>query len=186
MGSKVISNENAGLLLIAFDLEEPWTTHRKYQIFDDRYSEVFGRPEVTAHRIVLLEEISSCLVNHLTKLKNDLIGKYVLTRYLILFVIRKILELDDAGKDMLANPGKYVRAPADRAQFRRMKDSIVSGLTIDLDVETQELADDFDYRGKLRDKVYVLKLVSSLVATHRKDVMRKKALSIGEAWQQSA
>lgn len=185
-GSNVISNENAGLLLIAFDLEEPWTTHRKYQIFDDRYSEVFGRPEVTAHRIVLLEEISSCLVDHLIKLKNDLIGKYVLTRYLMLFVIRKILELDQAGKDMIANPATYVRAPANRAQFWRMMDSVVSGLTIDLDVETQDLADDFDYRGKLRDKDYVLKLVSSLVATHRKDVMRRKALSIGEAWQQSS
>ena len=67
-----------------------------------------------------------------------------------------------------------------------MMDSVVSGLIIDLDIETQELAYDFDYRGKLRDKDYVSKLVSSLVATHRKDVMRKKALSIGDAWQQSA
>ena len=185
-GKKVISNENAGLLLIAFDLKEPWTTHRKYQIFDDRYGEVFGRPEVTAHRIVLLEEISSCLILHLASLKNDLIGKYVLTRYLMLLVIRKILELDEAGKDILANPAKYVQASNDRAQFRKMMDSVVSGLIIDLDIETQELADDFDYRGKLRDKDYVSKLVSSLVATHRKDVMRKKALSIGDAWQQSA
>jgi hypothetical protein len=185
-GSKVISNENAGLLLIAFDLQEPWTTHRKYQIFDDRYSEVFGRPEVTAHRIVLLEEISKCLLQHLPSLKNDLIGKYLLTRYLMLLVIRKILELDDAGQDMMANPIKYVQAPSNRAQFRTMMNSVVSGLIIDLDVETQELADDFDYRGKLRDKEYVLKLVSNLVATHRKDVMRKKALSIGDAWKQSA
>src|SRR5690606_15265825 len=38
-----ISNEEAGLLLIAFDLEEPWTTHRKYQVFDDRYTQVFAR-----------------------------------------------------------------------------------------------------------------------------------------------
>lgn len=184
-GSIVISNENAGLLLIAFDLKEPWTTHRKYQIFDDRYAEVFGRPEVTAHRIVLLEQISSCLIFHLATLKNDLIGKYVLTRYLMVFVIRRILELDDTGNDMLANPAKYVQVLSDRTKFRKMMDSIVSGLIIDLDVETQELADDFDYRGKLRDKDYVLKLVSSLVATHRKDVMRKKALAVGEAWNQS-
>lgn len=185
-GSKVISNESAGLLIIAFDLEEPWTTHRKYQIFDDRYNDVFGRPEVTAHHIVLLEEISLCLINNLAKLQNDLIGKYVLTRYLMLFVIRKILQLDVVGKDIIANPAKYIQARTDRAQFRKMMDSVVSGLTIDLDVETQDLADDFDYRGKLRDKDYVTKLVNNLVATHRKDVMRKKAFSIGEAWQQSA
>lgn len=103
----------------------------------------------------------------------------------MLFVIRKILDLDETGKDMIANPAKYVQIPVNRLKFRKMMDSVVSGITIDLDVETQDLTDDFDYRGKLRDKDYVLKLVTSLVATHRKDVMQKKALSIGEAWQQS-
>ncbi|WP_343731111.1 hypothetical protein [Duganella sp.] len=67
IGSAVtISNEVAGLTLIAFDLGEPWTTHRKYQVFDERYNEVFGRPEVTAGKIVMLQ-IAVALESRLVK-----------------------------------------------------------------------------------------------------------------------
>ena len=53
----VISNEDAGLYLMAFDLKEPWATHRKYQVFDDKHAELFGRPYVNADRIVMLHII---------------------------------------------------------------------------------------------------------------------------------
>ena len=56
-GGTVISNEDAGLYLMAFDLMEPWATHRKYQIFDDKHSEIFGRPEVGADRVVMCQLI---------------------------------------------------------------------------------------------------------------------------------
>lgn len=39
----LITNEEAGLLLMAFDLEEPWATHRKYQVFDDKYIDLFAK-----------------------------------------------------------------------------------------------------------------------------------------------
>jgi hypothetical protein len=55
--AEIISNEIAGLYLMAFDLKEPWGTHRKYQVFEDKHSEIFGRPEVNAHRIVMLHLI---------------------------------------------------------------------------------------------------------------------------------
>lgn len=181
-----ISNEDAGLLLISFDLAEPWTTHRKYQIFEDRYNEIFGRPDVTADKIVLLYETTKVLRENLRKLKNQLIGKYILTIFVMLLAIRRILEQDAVGKDIISSPSKYVRKPEMRQQFQKMMASVVSGLIIDLDVETQDLPDDFDYRGKLRDREYVLNLVNELVASYRKDVMRKKTPSIGEAWEEAS
>jgi hypothetical protein len=39
-----ISNEDAGLFLRAFDLKEPWATHRKYEVFDDKHGDLFARP----------------------------------------------------------------------------------------------------------------------------------------------
>ena len=51
----VIANEDAGLYLMAFDLKEPWATHRKYQVSDDKYADIFARPNVTADRIVMLQ-----------------------------------------------------------------------------------------------------------------------------------
>jgi hypothetical protein len=181
-GKIPISNEDAGLLIIAFDLMEPWTTHRKYQVFDDRYGQIFGRPDVTADKILFLFEISKVLDSKLPELKNELIAKYVLTKFVMLLAVKKILELDVVGKDMLLAPENYIRTSENRARFAKMMNEIIGALIIDLDAETQELPDDFDYRGKLRDKEYVTTLVSTLVATHRKDVMRKKAQSTGEAW----
>ena len=37
-GRKTITNELAGLYLLAFDLKRPWDTHRKYQIFEDEHA----------------------------------------------------------------------------------------------------------------------------------------------------
>jgi len=78
-GGVTISNEVGGLMMIAFDLGEPWTTHRKYQVFDERYNEVFGRPGVTADKIVMLFEIAAALERGLRRLSNELLGKYVMS-----------------------------------------------------------------------------------------------------------
>jgi hypothetical protein len=74
-----ITNEDAGLLLMAFDLEEPWATHRKYQIFDDKYTDLFAKKEVTADHIVLCHELAESVDAALPKLTNTLLAKYVLT-----------------------------------------------------------------------------------------------------------
>lgn len=180
--SEVISNEDAGLLLIAFDLKEPWTTHRKYQVFDDRYAEIFGRPVVTADRLVFIQQIADAITPALQKLKNELFGRYVLTKYVMLTVMRRVLEEDEVGRHMLEHPEDYVRDRATRGKLRSVMEGFAASMVIDLDVETQELGEDFDYRGKLRDRDYVSDLVNKLVATYRKDVLRKKASTIAEAW----
>ena len=81
---KKISNEDAGLLLTAFDLGEPWATHRKYQVFDEKYSDIFGRPEVTADRIVMLQVMSEAVTDSLPNVENQLIAKYGLARYALI------------------------------------------------------------------------------------------------------
>jgi hypothetical protein len=63
----VISNEDAGLYLRAFDLKEPWTTHRKSEVLDDKHADLFGRPDVTADRIVLCQVIIDAIANGLTR-----------------------------------------------------------------------------------------------------------------------
>lgn len=185
VGAEVITNESAGLNLIAFDLKEPWTTHRKYQVFDDKYSDIFGRPDVTADRIVLCHVLIKRIEEKKHELKNELIAKYALTNYLILFTVRKIFDADIFGKSVLLNPEKFVRDVNNRAQFIAVIDELLDGLVVDLNIETEELADDFDYRGKLRDKDYVSTLTSGLIASYQKDLKRKKAKSMQECWEQT-
>lgn len=169
--------------MIAFDIGEPWTTHRKYQVFDDRYTQIFGRPEVNADRIVLIHEIGQVINQHLGTLKNSLVGKYVLTKFLVVSAIRKILETDVLGQEVIRSPEKFVRSANDREAFKRMIHSITEYLIVDLDVETQDLDPEFDYRGWLRDKERVTQLLNGLLASFRKDLLKKRAPSISEAWK---
>ena len=43
----VLTNEAAGLILLAMDLAQPWSCHQKYKVMDELHSDIFGRPDVT-------------------------------------------------------------------------------------------------------------------------------------------
>src|SRR3989338_5272685 len=127
-----ITNENAGLLLMAFDLKEPWGTHRKYQVFEEKYADLFGRKEVNADRIVVCQVIAEAIEKALPEIKNTLMARYVLIRYMLLYMIRLILENDQLGREMLRSPGVFVRGKKDRDQFRSCISKIIGDLVVDV------------------------------------------------------
>ncbi len=55
-GFNVISNEEAGLILLAIDLGEPWSCHQRYRVMDDSHARIFGQPHVNGYKIVALHE----------------------------------------------------------------------------------------------------------------------------------
>jgi len=79
---------------MAFDLKEPWGTHRRYQVFGDRHADIFGQPEVTSHRIVLLQVMMEAINASLNSLKNRSCAKYLLTQFFFLYTIRLIIDDD--------------------------------------------------------------------------------------------
>jgi AIPR protein len=179
---EVISNEDAGLYLRAFDLKEPWTTHRKSEVLDDRHADLFGRPEVTADRIVLCQVIIDEIANGLPQLENQLAAKYVLIRYLLLYIVREIMEHDDVGRQAIANPTDFVRDATIREKFASCIRSIVEDLIIDLNGEIADYGEDFDYRDRLRDGAWVTDLRRTLVTGYLKQVQRKRIASMSEEW----
>ncbi len=181
-GGTVISNEIAGLLLMAFDLKEPWATHRTGQIFEERYSDLFGKPTVTADRIVLCQVVAEAVDGALTKITNQLFARYKLARYFLVYMIRNILEKDDLAENILKTPRDFVREVKDRAKFRQCLDTIVDDLVIDLNAEVDEYGDAFDYRDKLRDSTWVKELSKKIVSDHLKQVARKRIKSFSDEW----
>lgn len=178
----IISNEQVGLQLIAFDLKEPWTTHRSYQVFDDKYLDIFARPEVTAHRLVLVDKLFRNIEAKIDKIENRLFGRYVLTKYLILFILRRLFENDKMGQKILANPKLIFSNHESEEKFDRVVNLILNDIVIDINEETKVLDQNFDYRGKLRDKEYVLNFTSDIVASYEKQIVRGRVPSIYEEW----
>jgi AIPR protein len=184
-GGKVITNEDAGLYFMAFDLKEPWATHRKYQVFDEKYSDIFGRPEVNADRIVFCHTLMGCIQEATPRLNNQLFGKYALTRYALLYVLRLILEEDEIGREMLGLPGAYVRDAHTQQRLTECLRSIVNDIIIDVNGEVDPLGDDFDYRDKLRDAQWVQQLARAVVGNHLKLVQRGRIQSLKIEWDKT-
>jgi hypothetical protein len=180
---KLISNEQAGLYLLAFDLKQPWATHRRYEVFEDRYVAVFARPEVTADRIVLCHTIVEVIEEHLHQLENQLVARYVLTKYMLLYVIREIIEKDGLAEDVLTRPLTFVRAGPARDRFRECIGVIVNDVIVDMNHELEEYGDDFDYRGRLRDEKWVRNLARRIIADYQKLVARGRIRSFQAEWE---
>lgn len=179
----IISNEIAGLYLMAFDLKEPWATHRKYEVFDDKHADLFGRPEVTADRIVLCQVIMEAIESGIGEIDNKLFAKYVLTCYLLMYIVREILEKDSLAKEIFAQPSKFVRDNKDRNKFRGCIQVIVGDIVADINAEVKNYGDSFDYRDKLRDSSWVKSIASDIVTTYTKLVNRKTISPFHKEWE---
>ena len=180
---EIIVNEDMGIYLWVFDLKEPWATHRKYQIFEDKYADIFGRPQVTADRIVMCNLFMKKVVEILPEIENQLFGKYVLTKYLLLYILRNILEQDEIGREVINKPEKFVRNHAERSKLGDCVSKVIRDTIIDINAEVEKYGDDFDYRGRLRDADWVKKLSSEIVGTYIKLVQRGRLESFGSEWK---
>lgn len=178
----LISNEDAGLYLMSFDLKEPWATHRKYQVFEEKYATLFARPEVSADRIVLCHVIMEIIDEFSEKLENKLFAKYALTKRAILYMVRLILEKDEMAGEILTKPMEFVREQQNRNHFKKCIKQIISDIIIDINAEVREYREDFDYRGKLRDSTWVKELTTKVVNNFLKLVERERINSFKKEW----
>jgi len=151
-------------------------------VFEERYSDLFGKPAVTADRIVMCQIFVEAVDAALCKINNQLFAQYKLARYFLVYMIRNILEKDDLAESILTSPDVFVRNPKDRAKFRTCLGTIVDDLVIDLNAEVDEYGDTFDYRDKLRDANWVKELSKKIVTDHLKQVARKRIKSFSEEW----
>ncbi len=182
-GAVTITNEEAGLYLMAFDLKKPWATHRKYQVFEDEHASLFGRPGVSAHRIVLCHHLISRVEEAIKELNNTLFAKYALTKYVLLYILRLIFETDDIGRDLLQSPENFTLNPGKLGAVLACVDTMLSDIVIDLNAELDQLGEDFDYRGRLRDEGWVKSLSGRVVADYKKLVSRKRIDPLAEQYR---
>lgn len=143
---EVISNEEMGVYLMSFDLEEPWNKHRKYQVFEDAYNNPFARPEEDASRLVFIQLINQTLSEKMSDIENELISRYAL-----MYITKGILFNDETGKALIQNPKQFIQTEEKRKIIKEALSVIIDDIIIDLNAEVSDLADDFDYKSNLRN-----------------------------------
>lgn len=176
-GAQVIGNDLAGRALLAFDVLEPWSSHQIYKVFDEKYSEIFGRPEVTASRIVFIQRLVEETESRLTELSNRAMASYGLTKYFLLYVLGRILRGANESAAIVRKPESLT--PPQVNAFLARCGEILDTIVIDLDFEAKE--DDFDYKSTLKSQSLSTALGDRMVASYKKDVARNKAASF-DGW----
>jgi hypothetical protein len=131
----------------------------------------------------MLDVIMEAIDAAIPRIENQLIARYALARYLILYIIREILESDGMIDTISSNPAIFVRGISARQHFRACIDLVVNDIVGDLNDELKVVEENFDYRGKLRDQAWVQSLSRRVVADHRKLVSRSLMPSFKEEWE---
>lgn len=152
---KTISNEEAGRLLLAFDVREPWSCHQIYKVFDEKYTDIFGRPSVTAWRIILLTKIMERVEAALGNIESQAIQRYRLTRYFLVYAIAKIFDEDSQAKAMLMDPKSLLSSSDQVGCVLDEIEGIAKRLCVDLRFEFVEDSNAPDYKVVLKSPVQV-------------------------------
>lgn len=178
-GKIVLSNESAGLILLAMDLLQPWSCHQKYKVMDELHSDIFGRPGVAGGRIIGYWEIFKAIEGALDAIEDKHFAYYNLTKYFLAYAVVSLLKTDPAGSAMLQNMEKII-TPQKLPELLEVFSGLARSLAIDLNAEIIGEEDEvFDYKNELKSPSWCKKMAAKLVAQYSKDVLRKKADPIG-------
>ena len=183
--SEVIENDEAGRLLLAFDLRQPWACHQSYKILDELHAEIFARPEVNSHRVVAMVDLLGAITSASSAIGNRLIGGYRLTLYFLMYLLREALETDDEGRRFCKNPSLFLSAPNGRKKLRKSIGPVIGDLVIDFNAELrerEEAGNPFDYKREFKSANSVRELSRVIIPQYQKAVQRDRATSFGAEW----
>ncbi|KEZ21167.1 AIPR protein [Sphingobium yanoikuyae] len=174
-GKELISNESAGLVILAIDLEQPWNCHQKYKVMDDLHSDIFGRPGVTGARVLALWKSFQALDEALKQLDNVQFAHYTLTRYFLAYAVARIIRDDPVGAQVMADLDAVVEKGR-LDDFVEAFASLAVAAANDLNAEVADAEDEhFDFKTDLKSSKWCRQISTRMLAQYKKDVGRKKA-----------
>lgn len=179
-GVELITNEEAGRLLLAFDLLEPEACHQVYKLFDDKYSEIFARPAVTAERIVFLHCLMQVIHECMPAIEYKPLSKYGLTRFFLLSALAELLSKDPGSREIVKKPDLIIHS-GKLSDFLRAVNEAVQSMIIDLNYEVKERGESFDYKGDLKSTIKVRELRGELLKSYEKELAKGKMKPISSS-----
>lgn len=174
-GKAVLTNESAGLILLAMDLAQPWSCHQKYKVMDELHSDIFGRPDVTGAKILGYWECFTAVESALESIDDKHFAYYNLTKYFLAYAVVTLIRTQSTGAAMMRNM-EGIRASGRLPELIEIFTNLATSLAYDLNAEiVGEEGETFDYKNELKSPTWCKKCSAKLVAQYSKDVMRKKA-----------
>lgn len=171
---KLLTNELAARLLLSFDLDEPHSSHQIYKLFDDKYTEIFGRPEVSAARIVFLTELYEQIKARISEIEHKQMAGYALTNFFVLNCVRHIMVKSDRAAALIRDKSRMANPDERQAILAKVPD-VLTDLLIDIKYEIGEKGPALDYKTDLKSPEETRRLRNSLVSSYEKEMKKGKA-----------
>lgn len=176
-----LPNDLAAQILLALYNEQPWLSHRKFDLFDQRYKEVF-HPRIKAAHIYFAYLIYQLVQRRLRDIEDQLIANYGLTSFVLVYVAGLLLRETDEGRNLLDDPQPVLEA--DEALVRERIDLLLGDLVVDFNFYVREKLDQdgyFDYKTSFKNQRAVLELSADVVRSYKKDITRDagRAFTLG-------
>ena len=179
---EVIENQLAGQLLLAWDLEQPESAHQIYKVFGELHDDIFARPQVTARHIRALYKLFRAVEGKLDQLDNKYFARYGLSRFFILYVLRRAVDSEEEARAFSEQPEDFLDVEGGEGVLAAIG-SILDDLMIDLNDEARELSEtgSFDFKSLLKSKDSVGRLATAVVSGYKKQVRRGRVASFASA-----
>ena len=160
--------------MLAFDLNEPYSCHQIYKVFDEKYADIFGRPEVTASRIAFLADLFTVISDRIVGLKHEQMRGYALTRYFLLNVTRHVMEMSPVAAELIRNR-ELMRDKAVRQRVLDQAPAVLADIIIDFNYENDEEGENLDYKSDLKSPERVKSWRNKLLSSYEKELKKGKA-----------
>lgn len=171
-GQTVIQNDHAAQILIALYNEEPFLSHRKSALFDQQYKHVF-HPRISAAHVYLGWLIWEEVQSHLDQIDNELIARYALTSYVLVYLVGLLMRESEVGEAVLEGPADYL--PENEELIRPAVNRLVGDILVDFNGYVREQEDDsgyFDYKTRFKSQSAIREITEDILRGHQRAVRR--------------
>ncbi len=186
---KVIENDVAARVLLAFDVREPWSCHQTYKLFDELHARIFGRVEVTGERITTLYKMYQIIRSKLNLIENQLFANYSITQYFLVYLLRKILETDSLGKEFCADTAKFTATKKDQQALYSILDKMAQAMVRMVNREAKRRDADptniFDFKRELKSPNAVRAFESTVLVMYQILSDDNEDLTFASRWKEA-
>jgi hypothetical protein len=178
-GTNEIVNEQAGRLILALYVKEPWSAHQKYRIFGDLEGRIFDYELKPAH-IRFAQLMSEIVSDEAKSLSYDRIAKYGLSHYILVYLVGEVLRLGTDGKTLLKDPLPYLSTNTnDNSKQKPLLDSmraLTKFVITELNYFIKENGEDsYDYKTSFKSQTDVHLIRNAVQKAFEKDVTTGRA-----------
>lgn len=165
----VIENELLARIILAFDLDKPEAWSQNYKLFGELHGELFARPEMNAHRAVFLHDAYIATKQKLAIIEDQFFGSYVLTRWLLLDLVRECLMTEELGKKLQSNPSDFMNQLNGRERIKTCIGHIAQNVArlLSAHAKRRYAQAGTDYKKDLKSKEHIEKVRSEIVPQYQ-------------------